>query len=371
MRNGAFRPKSIAVLFVMALLPFAKPMAQAATRAVSGPIVTITDEALQPVEVCVARNRKVTWVNAGSRTHRVTPDQRPSWTAFALGPGRSKSIQFSRVGRHPYRVDGSVPGLVRVASSCESGGSGGASGTVGGTAAATTGNRTYRYDIEVRGFNKNKNRGVDNSYTEDRERTYTWSAAKANIRVDIRELAGYLDASSKQGEWITQVKLEYRYLSQDQKDPSLNASCSGAISGSFTGDLQINFVESATTHLFHMWYQATSEGGVRFNEFEENEFGSKCKIRKGLNWSNDYERFGIQGGFEVEAEAEKLLIRFTKDDGARPGAADLLLRGAAFSLESGPHVSTNKSFCPGSWTTCESTIESHYEMIFTPSRGTA
>lgn len=74
-------------------------------KAASNASVTITDAAIAPKTARVAVNGTVTWKNAGTRIHAVA-SLTGAFSAFALQPGKTKSIRFSRSGSHPYVVDG-------------------------------------------------------------------------------------------------------------------------------------------------------------------------------------------------------------------------------------------------------------------------
>jgi plastocyanin len=112
--------------------------------------VAVGDGSLKPTTVTIGVGGSVTWMNAGTRSHRIVSDTR-AWTPFTLLPAKRKAVQFARSGRYPYRVDGTRKGLVVVVAGSPPTGGAGASGNAGAEAWAGT--------LETNGTNDGTDRG--------------------------------------------------------------------------------------------------------------------------------------------------------------------------------------------------------------------
>ena len=106
------RRRSISVLLLLGLVPAGVSAAGGA----STNRIAVLDRSVRPPVLTIAAGTGVTWTNRGRRVHRVKSDTR-AWAAFALKPGRSRSVAIARPGRYPYHVDGRVRALVNALAS--------------------------------------------------------------------------------------------------------------------------------------------------------------------------------------------------------------------------------------------------------------
>ena len=77
------------------------------------PTITVYDDRWAPATMQVPPLVAVTWVNAGQNSHVVRSDNN-AWQTFRLQPGAQHSVTFRSTGEFPYKVDGTIKGLIVV-----------------------------------------------------------------------------------------------------------------------------------------------------------------------------------------------------------------------------------------------------------------
>ena len=88
-------------------------LAATASAATQQARVSVSEGSIAPATVKISPGASIEWLNRGKRQHWITSDL-GRWPAFALSPGKSRTISFGKAGRYPYHVDGKRRGLVVV-----------------------------------------------------------------------------------------------------------------------------------------------------------------------------------------------------------------------------------------------------------------
>ncbi|MEP6978939.1 MAG: hypothetical protein ABI948_12880, partial [Thermoleophilia bacterium] len=103
---------------------FAAPAAAHVDRVAAPIYVAILKGKPLPTERRVPLHASATWLNSDKSAHRVTSDKH-AWPAFRLAYRATHAVNFNRVGRYPYKVDGKAKGVIMVSAGGGGGGGGG------------------------------------------------------------------------------------------------------------------------------------------------------------------------------------------------------------------------------------------------------
>jgi hypothetical protein len=331
-------------------------------------VVVVTDSTLTPSRVAIDANGSVKWMSRGLKKHTLA-SRDGSFATFALGAGASRTVHFTRNGRHPYTVDGKRCGVVFVGvplgAGCTAGGSsgGGSSGKP-----PRTGTRVYRYNVQADGYILNDGfvNDADGRQAQKWTRKYTWRATFQNVRIKVVSVGNVFVATLATGaapfRGQARVVEEWDYFYHPHKLFPPDADCDGNTVATRPANL-IAGASSPPSAGFFAWVQLP------------NGWDATSTIQADCNtWSPPTTQvddggngFAGPNGTKVQPFVETLAIHFDRRGGpALRAPASALVRGTKFTLSTGPHLS-EETTCSGA---CSGTlkIEERYKITFTPRR---